>query len=211
MEDAKLANPAVLGLTCFGMTTILLNLHNVGLFKQDAPILAMGIFLGGLVQIMAGAMEFKKGNTFGMTAFSAFGAFWLTLVFILMVKPNVVNNLGLDPSARGFAWYLLLWGLFTACMFVGTLKANRVLQAVFAQLFVLFILLAVHFAYFTKAGSSGAVLKAAGVVGILTGASAIYLAIAELLNEMYGKVMLPIGPMAGANKNPGDLYEEATA
>ena len=192
--ENKLANPAVLGLTCFGMTTVLLNLHNAGLFKLDAPILAMGIFLGGTVQIIAGVLEFKKGNTFGMTAFCAYGAFWLTLCFILIAKPFLLKPLTMEASARGLAWYLLLWGIFTALMFIGTLKVNRVLQTVFFTLTILFGLLAIHFSWFTSPGSTTAVLKLAGIVGIICGGSAIYLAMAELINEMYDRVVLPIGP-----------------
>ncbi len=168
-DDVKLANPAVLGLTCFGMTTVLLNLHNAGLFKQDVPILAMGIFLGGIAQIIAGIMEYKKGNTFGTTAFIAYGSFWLTLVFIILLKPGLVAwqvgekaLLVLEPSNKGFAWYLALWGLFTIFMFVGTLKVNRVLQFVFVTLIILYGLLAVHFAWFSYPGKSGAVLKVGG-------------------------------------------------
>jgi succinate-acetate transporter protein len=213
-DDVKLANPAVLGLTCFGMTTVLLNLHNAGLFKQDVPVLAMGIFLGGIAQIIAGIMEYKKGNTFGTTAFIAYGAFWLTLVFIIIFKPALMGwqiggkaVLVLEPANKGFAWYLALWGMFTVLMFVGTLKVNRVLQFVFATLIILFGLLAVHFAWFSYAGKSGAVLKAAGIVGIICGASAIYLAQAELWNEMYGKVIAPIWPMGEKEsyKKPEDL------
>ena len=188
-DDVKLANPAVLGLTCFGLTTTLLNLHNAGIFKLDVSILAMGLFLGGAVQIIAGIMEYKKGNTFGTTAFCAYGAFWLTLVFILWAKPLLLDRLALEPSARGLAWYLALWGLFTLLMFFGTLKVNRALQVVFSTLVVLFGLLAIGYGW----GSTG-VIKAAGVVGIFTGLSAVYLAMAELLNEMYGRVVLPIGP-----------------
>lgn len=182
-------------MTCFGMTTVLLNLHNAGLFKLDAPILAMGIFLGGSVQIIAGVLEFKKGNTFGMTAFCAYGAFWLTLCFILIGKPFLLKPLAMEASARGLAWYLLLWGIFTCFMFIGTFKVNKVLQLVFFTLIILFGLLVIHFVWFVSPGSTTAVLKLAGIVGIVCGGTAIYLAMAELINEMYGRVILPIGPV----------------
>jgi uncharacterized protein len=208
-DDVKLANPAVLGLTCFGMTTVLLNLHNAGLFKMDAPILAMGLFLGGTVQIIAGILEYRKGNSFGLTAFCAYGAFWLTLVFILILKPYflVVGSpleKALEPGSRGLGWYLFLWGVFTCFMFIGTFKVNRILQAVFATLIVLFFLLAIFFGW--GATSSG-LLKFAGVIGIICGSLAIYLAMAELMNEMYGKTIMPIWPMGEreAYKRPEDL------
>jgi hypothetical protein len=200
MDEPKLANPAVLGLTCFGLTTTLLNLHNAGIFKLDASILAMGIFLGGTVQIIAGIMEYKKGNTFATTAFCAYGAFWLTLVFYLWAKPTLPASIGLEPSARGLAWYLALWGLFTFAMFFGTLRINRGLQVVFATLIVLFALLAIGFGW----GSTGTI-KAAGVIGIFTGLSAVYVAMAELINEMYGRTILPIGPYVVPYKHPEDL------
>ncbi len=202
MADEKLANPAVLGLTCFGMTTVLLNLHNAGLFKQDASILAMGIFLGGMAQIIAGIMEYKKGNTFGTTAFTAYGSFWLTLVFIIIAKPYIGERLALEIGNKGFAWYLFLWGVFTTLLLIGTFKVNRILQFVFATLVVLFFLLAISFGW----GNTD-LLKVAGVIGIICGSSAIYLAIAELLNEMYGKTIMPIWPMGEkeAYKRPEDL------
>jgi hypothetical protein len=188
------------------MTTVLLNLHNAGLFKLDAPILAMGIFLGGGVQIIAGVLEFRKGNSFGMTAFCAYGAFWLTLVFILMTKSFLLKPLALETGAKGLAWYLLLWGIFTCFMFIGTFKVNRVLQFVFFTLIILFGLLVIHFAWFTSPGSTTSVLKLAGIVGIVCGGSAIYLAMAELINEMYGRVVLPIGPaQVETYKRPEDL------
>ena len=182
-------------MTCFGMTTVLLNLHNAGLFKLDATILAMGIFLGGSVQIIAGVLEFKKGNTFGMTAFCAYGAFWLTLCFILTGKPFLLKPLAMEASARGLAWYLLLWGIFTCFMFIGTFRVNRVLQLVFFTLIILFGLLTIHFGWLATPGHTGAVLKTAGIIGIVCGGSAVYLAMAELINEMYGRVVLPIGPV----------------
>ncbi|MGF6477758.1 succinate-acetate transporter protein [Pantoea dispersa] len=85
MGNTTLANPAPLGLMGFGMTTILLNLHNTGLFEMDVIILAMGLFYGGIAQILAGLLEYKKGNTFGLTAFTSYGSFWLTLVAILLL------------------------------------------------------------------------------------------------------------------------------
>jgi hypothetical protein len=179
------ANPAPLGLMGFGMTTVLLNLHNAGFFEVDATILAMGIFYGGLAQVVAGIMEFRKGNTFGLTAFTSYGFFWMTLVYIII-------DGGVDAAFMG--WYLFLWGVFTAYMFLATLNKNRALQVVFAGLAILFFLLAVaHWM------DSTVVTEIAGWVGIFTGASAIYLAAAEVLNETYGRSVLPIGtiPMKG--------------
>jgi len=179
------ANPGPLGLLGFGMTTILLNIHNAGFFPISVMILAMGVFMGGFAQIIAGILEFKKGNTFGMTAFIAYGFFWLTLVAIIMGP-----KLGLaDATPHGFmGWYLAVWGIFSLFMFFGTLKSNRVLQFVFFSLVVLFFLLAVR--DWTGSEIIGTI---AGYEGIVCGMAALYLAVAEVLNEQYGARVMPIG------------------
>lgn len=182
-----LANPAPLGLMGFGMTTVLLNLLNAGLITSTAwsMILAMGLFYGGVAQVIAGVMEFRKGNTFGTTAFTSYGLFWISLVALL-----IFPKLGWFPAPDGasMAAYLAMWGLFTAYMFVGTLNKNKALQFVFASLALLFFLLAIG--DFTGI----ALIKAiAGLEGILCGFSAIYLAAADVLNEALGRKVLPIG------------------
>ena len=179
------ANPAPLGLMGFGMTTILLNIHNAGFFQLDAMILAMGIFFGGLAQVIAGIMEFKKNNTFGTTAFTSYGLFWLSLVGL-----NMIPRLGLGVAANSLsmACYLFMWGLFTLFMFIGTLRINRALQVVFGTLTILFFLLTI--ANYT---GSSTILTIAGYEGILCGFTAIYAAMAQVLNEVYGKTILPIG------------------
>jgi succinate-acetate transporter protein len=185
MSD-ELANPAPLGLMGFGMTTVLLNLHNAGFYVLGTMILSMGIFYGGLAQIIAGIMEYKKGNTFGATAFTSYGLFWLTLVFI-----NILPNSGLWPSTEGniaLGSYLLMWGIFTFLMFFGALKSNRALQVVFLTLAILFFLLAIG--HYTEISI---IINIAGYEGIFCGSSAIYLAIAEVLNGAYGRTVLPIG------------------
>ena len=183
----NLANPAPLGLMGFGMTTVLLNLHNAGFFGLGAMILAMGLFYGGIAQIIAGIMEFKKGNTFGTTAFISYGAFWISLVFLL-----VLPKLGLAEAASKVAmgYYLLMWGVFTLFMFFATLKTNKALQFVFASLVLLFFLLAAG--DFT---GNSMITTIAGFEGIICGLSAIYLAMAEVLNGSFGRTILPIGPV----------------
>ena len=178
------ANPAPLGLLGFGMTTVLLNIHNAGFFQLGSMILAMGIFYGGAAQIIAGIMEWKKNNTFGTTAFTSYGLFWLTLVgLILMPKFGWIEK----PANSALVAYLIMWGLFTACMFIGTLKLNKALQFVFASLTVLFFLLALG-----DATGSTAIKHFAGYEGIICGLSACYTAIAQILNEVYGKTIFPV-------------------
>jgi succinate-acetate transporter protein len=187
----KLANPAPLGLIAFGLTTVLLNLFNAGLFSSLSMILAMGLAYGGLAQIIAGAMEFKNGNTFGTVAFSSYGLFWWSLVGLL-VLPNLVGVA--SPSfdeANAMAAYFFMWGLFTFVMFFGTLKANRAIQFVFMSLAVLFFLLTAQ-----KLTGDATLLKITGGEGIICGLSAVYLGLAEVLNEAHGRAFLPIGPMS---------------
>jgi succinate-acetate transporter protein len=181
------ANPAPLGLMGFGMTTVLLNLHNAGFFKLGTMILAMGIFYGGIAQIIAGLMEWKKNNTFGTTAFTSYGLFWLSLVW-LIVAPKL--GLGDVNEAPAMAAYLFMWGLFTAVMFLGTLKLNKALQFVFGSLALLFFLLA----YGDYTGNA-AIKQVAGYEGIICGLSAIYTGLAQVLNEVYGRTVAPLGPV----------------
>ncbi|MGF1700727.1 acetate uptake transporter [Photobacterium makurazakiensis] len=184
--STKLANPAPLGLMGFGMTTILLNIHNAGFFPIDSMILAMGIFYGGLSQVIVGMMCFKRGDTFGTTAFTSYGLFWLTLVGIL-----VMPYMGLPASPASFmGWYLLLWGIFTGFMFIGSLCYPRAKQFVFGSLTVLFFLLAAR--DFTGSTLIGTI---AGFEGIICGASAIYFAMAQVLNNEYGRTILPVGEL----------------
>ncbi len=180
----KVANPGPLGLLGFGMTTVLLNLHNAGLLPLSGVIVAMGICLGGLAQVIAGIRELCQGNTFGGTAFTAYGLFWWSLVLI-WTNPFGGIEAG---SATAVAWYLLLWGIFTLFMFIGTLKHNRATQVVFGSLTVLFFLLAIG--DFTGAH---AITTVAGYVGIFCGLSAIYSAMGQVLNAEFGKTILPLG------------------
>lgn len=181
------ANPAPLGLFGFGMTTVLLNFHNAGLYELNSMIIGMGIFVGGIAQIIAGIQEWKKNNTFGATAFTAYGSFWITLVTIwLLPKTSIGAGLKSDEVAMG--WFLLMWGIFTAYMFIGTLRLNRVLQVVFGSLIVLFLLLSIG--DFTGIKEIKVI---AGIEGIFCGLSAIYASAAQILNEVYGKIILPLG------------------
>ncbi len=179
------ANPAPLGLLGFGMTTVLLNFHNAGIFPLGSMILGMGLFCGGLAQAIAGLLEWKKGNTFGTTAFTLYGIFWLSLV-ALLIFPKLGWSEGNTNAAM--ALYLFLWGFFTLVMFIGTLKLNRALQFVFASLTVLFFLLGLG-----DILQNDGIKQLAGIEGIICGFSAIYAALAQVLNEVYGKIILPIG------------------
>jgi succinate-acetate transporter protein len=185
IKDAT-GNPAPLGLLGFGMTTVLLNLHNAGFYELNSMILAMGICYGGAAQIIAGIMEWRKGNTFATTAFISYGLFWLSLVTLIILAKL---GWGAPSDDTAMAAYLAMWGLFTAVMFVGTLRLNRALQIVFATLTILFFLLAIG--DFTAA--SAGFKHVTGYEGILCGFSAIYAGLAQVLNELFGKIVLPLG------------------
>jgi len=181
----KIANPAPLGLMGFGMTTVLLNLANAELLdvSSAAMIFSMGIFYGGVAQVLAGMWEMKKGNTFGATVFSSFGLFWISLVTI-----RLFSTLGwvASPSPNVMAAYLMMWGLFTALLTIATFKHNIALRVVFVTLTILFFLLAM-----TDISGSNTLKIIAGYEGIICGFSAIYLATAQVVNETYGKSVLP--------------------
>jgi succinate-acetate transporter protein len=193
------SNPAPLGLLAFGMTTVLLNLHNAGLYEMNSMILAMGIFYGGSAQVIAGIMEWKKNNTFGTTAFLSYGMFWLTLVALVLL-PKLAFSTGADgkaaaliagPDGTAFGAYLAVWGLFTGVMFIGTFRLSRALQVVFGSLTILFFMLA----YLKYAGASEEFEHVTGFEGIFCGLSAMYTGLAQVLNELYGRTVLPLGPV----------------
>lgn len=177
------ANPAPLGLAGFGLTTVLLNIHNAGFYELNVMIMAMGVFYGGIAQIIAGILEYRQGNTFGTVAFVSYGSFWLSLVFIW-----VMPGFGLpaaDPISMGC--YLALWGLFTFALFIGTLKGKTIGKLVFGSLVILFALLAL--ANFT---GSHTIHTLAGFEGIVCGGLALYEAAALVINEKCGRQMLPL-------------------
>ena len=179
------ANPAPLGLMGFGMTTVLLNLHNAQLVPMGAAILAMGLVFGGMAQLLAGLLEYANNNTFGMTAFVSYGAFWISLVVLLFLP-----HWGLAPASSPalLGSYLWMWGLFTAIMAVGTLAASRALQVVFFSLVLLFALLGC-----AEIFAQPALNVIAGYEGLFCGFSAIYLGAAEIFVAQFGRTILPVG------------------
>lgn len=187
MSSANFANPAPLGLIGFGSTTWLLSMHNAGWFSGDAIglILAMAFAFGGSAQIIAGILEYPKGNTFGFVAFISYGAFWWSFaLFVHFFAGKVPESF--------VGWYLAIWGLFTFYMWIASLRTNMALQLVFLALWITFLLLALG-AWMGTAGLT----HAGGYVGMLTALLAIYLSAAEVINESYGHTVLPIGPYQG--------------
>lgn len=186
-----MANPAPLGLLAFGVTTVLLNLHNEGLFELNSMVLAMGIAYGGLAQIIVGLMEYRKGNTFGTVAFTSYGLFWWSLVMLILMSNMSFFGIVAPSSNIAMAAYFALWGILTLGLFFGTLKTNRCLQFVFASLTILFFMLTTRELLSNPLWFS----IITGIEGIICGASAIYLGLAEVINEANGKTILPICPV----------------
>jgi len=182
MDHTKLGNPAVVGLAGFGMTTLLLQFHNLGLGGLG-PVVAMGFVFGGLAQLIAGFMEFKTGNNFGFAAFCSYGAFWIGLGIIWLmnhyeVYPSSVTDIGL---------YLLGFTLLTAIFWVGSLFIHTAMVVTFTTLLLGFILL--DFGHFGFPQMN----VVAGYVLIICAFSAWYMMAAIILNDLSAKVLLKTG------------------
>ena len=182
-QHSTTANPGPLGLCGFALTTWLLSLINNGTFGGEnvGLVLAMGFAFGGTAQMIAGMFEFSKGNTFGFTAFTSYGAFWWSFALLKTFFASTV-------SVEFVGWYLIVWGTSTLMMFIGTLTKPRALQAIFLSLTVTFYLLAAG--DFTH---NSAITHIGGNFGLLTALLAFYLAAAEIINESFGRTVLPIG------------------
>ncbi len=180
-----LSNPAPSGLLAFGMTTALLSLHHTGFFPLDSSILAMGVFYGGLAQIVVGFMEWKRQHAFGATAFTSFGLFWLSLIAITILPDT---RFGEFPKDTTMTAYLVLWGLFSAVLFIGALRLNKSLQFVLGSLTLLYFL----FAAGTATGNRF-ITTIAGWEGLLCAFSAIYTGFAQILNDVLGRSVVPLG------------------
>ena len=184
-HSKEAANPAALGLAGFGFTTILLNVVNLGLANhglETSLVMTMGFFFGGLCQLIAGYWSFVRGEIFGATAFSAFGSFWETFAFWLLLKQLGVVG---EPSGAGIACYLILWGIFTFYMWIISFYHNWNSVGVFGTLWLLFFLLGAHFA-----SGNILILRVAGAVGIICGFWAIWTSFAIVFLEHTG-VKLP--------------------
>ncbi len=187
MTEPNFANAGALGLCAFGMTTLLAMFLDFTERPADSLMWGMMIFYGGLLQLIVGIIECKKGNTFGTVAFTSYGAFWMSFAFM-----NVAVALGLAAPDHVFkAAYFFGWGFLTFMLFFGTLKTNRALQAVFGLLTVVFVGLG--------AGSllqNGDVTVAAAAIGIVLGLVAMYTGLAEVINEVNRKEVLPLFPVS---------------
>ncbi|MDR1955130.1 MAG: acetate uptake transporter [Candidatus Methanoplasma sp.] len=180
MTSNETANPATLGLFGFGMTVILLSIHNMGFFGMDPTILAAAIFLGGIAQVIAGMIEFKRNKMFTATVFTFFGLFWITFA---TVEIGILGSAEHNALATMFLVFLIL----TSILFLGPFRSPRSFQLAFLMIVVLLIILT----YGAFTGSEIA-MQIGGAFGVVTGALAIYIASAEILNEQYQRPVLPL-------------------
>lgn len=187
LSISKLANPGPLGLGGFALTTFVLNVHNAGIVDIGAA-LPLGLFYGGLAQLVAGFLEFQTGNTFGMTAFGSYGAFWIALASMVLMEMN--KWIGPEASKGWLLVTLIAWTIFTFIMWIGTFKHNKALIWVFTTLLILFGLLDV-----AVGTGSKLITHIAGWEGIFCAGTAWYLMAAIVINDSYGKTVLPVGPI----------------
>ena len=183
------ANPAPLGLMGFGLTTLVLSFVNANLVgggPASFPIvLGLAIAFGGTAQLLAGMWEFRTGNTFGAVAFTSYGAFWISFFFLVsfnvaeLPKTEVLSALGL---------YLWMWGIFTGLLFLCTFASPKALSLLFLLLTITFILLGIG-----NSGDSSSIIHAGGYFGIATGAVALYIATADIMQAVYKRSVLPVG------------------
>ena len=187
-EEIKQANPAPLGLVGFGFTTVMLSLINAGVLPKggEQVVLPLAFAFGGLIQILAGLLEFKGGNTFGMVAFLSYGAFWWWFTFLVLLGGHGV--LDLSQAGSTIAVALLGWGVFTLYMWVATFKLNKALWWVFLTLWITFFLLG-----FGALLGVGGLSVAGGWVGILCGLIAVYTSFALVTNITFNRTVLPLG------------------
>ena len=174
-----IANPAPLGLCAFALTTFVLSAANAKLYTGETIVLGLALFYGGLAQLLAGMWEFKTGNTFGATAFTSYGAFWMAFAATVQLK--------LVPTPEALGFFLLAWTIFTGLMFLATLRTNMALIALFGCLFVTFLLL-------TIGAFGGGTGQLGGYFGLITAVIAWYTALAGLLASMPSAFNLPVGP-----------------
>lgn len=187
--SASIADPGPLGLAAFALTTFVLSCVNAGWISKGTEPIVLGLALtyGGLAQLLAGMWEFRKGNTFGATAFTSYGAFWLSFwAFVAFYAPKVPKA---DvPHAVGI--FLFAWGIFTLYMLIASLKTTGAIAIVFTLLTITFFLLA-----FGEWGGTESLTKLGGILGVITALAAWYASMAGVVNSTFGKVILPTMPL----------------
>lgn len=192
------ADPAPLGLAGFGMTTFVLSVFNAGLLAKNLEpvVLPLALFYGGLAQLLAGMWEFRNRNVFGATAFTSFGAFWLSFAaYVKFIEPG----LPMDSAHSATGLFLLAWAIFTAYMLIASLRVNGAVALVFLLLTATYVLLTI-----AEYGSYDNIGKWGGYVGLATAAAAAYASFAGVTNGTWGRVVLPVMPLAATPQHTHD-------
>jgi hypothetical protein len=184
-----IANPGPLGLAAFATTTFILSVFNAGLVSSAGEPIVFGMALayGGLAQLLAGMWEFRTGNTFGATAFTSFGAFWLSFwAFVEFFEKDVPKA----DAGHAVGLYLIAWGIFTTYMFVASLRTTGAVALVFFLLAITFFVLGIG-----NAGAHTGIIKLGGWIGLVTAIVAWYASFAEVTNATFGRIVLPVRPL----------------
>ncbi|UAK24725.1 acetate uptake transporter [Sphingomonas nostoxanthinifaciens] len=182
------ANPAALGLVGFGLTTVLLSLVNAGVLPEggEPVVVPLALAYGGLIQIIAGLFEFRVANTFGMTAFLSYGAFWWWFAFLLIFAHTGVIDISKAGPTVGVA--LLLWGVLTLYLWISTFRMARIIFLIFLTLWPTFLLLALG----AITGQHG-LTQLGGWLGLVCGALAMFGSFAIVTNAAWGRAVIPMG------------------
>ena len=192
IQFPKVADPGPLGLAAFALTTFVLSFFNAGLAPASGEPIVFGLAFayGGLAQILAGMWEFRTGNTFGAVAFTSYGAFWLSFFAFALWFEKLLP--GKDPGVAGHAvgLYLIAWGIFTAYMFIASLRTTAAVALVFLLLTITFVVLGIG-----NVGANADVIKAGGYIGIGTAIAAWYASFAVVVNSTFGRTVMPVVPL----------------
>jgi uncharacterized protein len=186
----SIADPAALGLGAFAMTTFVLSVVNAKLIDATAEpvVLGLALFYGGLVQLLAGMWEFRRGNVFGAVAFSSYGAFWLSFFFYVLFIAGGLTKVGEASAATGL--FLLAWAIFTGYMMIAALRVNVAVLAVFVFLFLTYVALVIG-----AWADSSTFNRIGGWLGLATAALAWYASFAIVINSTFKRILLPVGPL----------------
>lgn len=198
-REPALSDPAPLGLAAFALTTFLFSLLNAGIIPPgEGPenqivnlYLPLALFYGGLAQLIAGLFEFRTGNTFALTGFVSYGAFWISLAVLNIFARQL--NIAPERLAEAQGWFFLGWAIFTAIMLVAAFGLNAGLITTFVLLLITFVLLTIGDLLGGPEGPGAIWVQLGGYVGILTAIAAWYVAAADVINDTLGRTVLPVG------------------
>jgi succinate-acetate transporter protein len=185
------ADPAPLGLAGFALTTFVLSMYNANLVSTAGEPVVLGLALayGGIAQFAAGMWEFRNSNTFGATAFSSFGAFWLSFWALVVFY---AKDLPPAHAGKDIGLYLIAWGIFTFYMWIASFRTTAAVNVVFLLLWITFILLGIG-----NANGHAGIVHAGGYVGLATALAAAYASFAGVINSTFGRVIAPVMPLGG--------------